>query len=213
MSRTGRIVAGAIAVFVWLSLALQFALAMTNPIEPEPGSVERLIRFFSYFTILTNTLVAATLTAAAFFPSSKTGMLASRSSVQAAVAVYISIVGLVYSLFLRGAWNPVGWQLAADIALHDVVPVSYVIYWLIFSPKKGLTWAEPYRWLIYPAIYTGYSLARGAFAMWYPYWFVDVTQLGYPRALANTSFVLCAFVLVGLVYCAIAKFLSRVHDA
>ncbi len=207
-----KLVAGTIAVVGWLSLALQFVLAMNNPIEPEPGAVERFIRFFSYFTVLTNTIVAATLTAIAFFPNSKIGRSASRSSVQTAVAVYISIVGLVYSLFLRSVWDPAGWQAVADHALHDVVPVAYVLYWLIFSPKSGLTWAEPLKWLIYPLFYIAYSLARGAVAMWYPYWFVDITQLGYPQALTNTLFVLIAFVLVGFTYVSCARLFSRITN-
>lgn len=205
----GRFFAGLIAVFGWLSLILQFVLAMTNPVDPEPGAVERFIRFFSYFTVLTNIIVAATLTAIAFFPNSKIGKFASRPTVQTAVAVYISIVGLVYSLFLRSVWDPQGWQAAADHALHDVVPAAYVLYWLIFAPKQGLTWMEPFKWLVYPLVYIAYSLTRGAFAMWYPYWFVDVTQLGYAQALTNTGFVLIAFAIVGCVYAALAKLLSR----
>ncbi|MGD9588635.1 MAG: Pr6Pr family membrane protein [Pyrinomonadaceae bacterium] len=204
-----RIVAGVIAVIGWLSLILQFGLAMTNPVEPEPGAVERFIRFFSYFTVLTNIIVALTTTAIAFVPDSKIGRFTARATVQTAVAVYISIVGLVYSLFLRSVWDPTGWQAAADHALHDVVPLAYVIYWIIFAPKSGLGWSEPLKWLVYPLVYIAYSLTRGAFAMWYPYWFVDVTQLGYPQALTNTGSVLLAFALVGFVYVMIAKLFSR----
>lgn len=205
----GSFFAGLVAVFGWLSLILQFVLAMTNPVDPEPGSVERFIRFFSYFTVLTNIIVAATLTAIAFFPNSKIGKFASRPTVQTAVAVYISIVGLVYSLFLRSVWDPQGWQAVADHALHDFVPLAYVIYWIVFAPKAGLAWSEAFKWLAYPLVYIAYSLTRGAFAMWYPYWFVDVNQLGYAQALTNTGFVLIAFAVVGFIYLAIAKLLSR----
>jgi hypothetical protein len=41
----GKVVAGVIPVVGWLSLILQFALAMTNPVTPEPGFAERFIRF------------------------------------------------------------------------------------------------------------------------------------------------------------------------
>jgi len=204
-----RIIAGSIAVFGWLALVLQFGLAMTNSVEPEPGAVERFIRFFSYFTVLTNIIVAATTTAIAFIPDSKIGTFAARPNVQTAVAAYISIVGLVYSMFLRSVWDPQGWQAIADHALHDAVPLAYVIYWVIFAPKSGLGWTEPIKWLVYPLGYIAYSLTRGAIVMWYPYWFVDVTQLGYPTALTNTGFVLIAFAIVGFVYLSAAKLLSR----
>ena len=182
---------------------------MTNPIEPDPGTLERFIRFFSYFTILTNIIVAVTLTSLAFVPRSKLGRITSHGSVQTAVAVYISIVGMIYTFFLRSVWDPAGWQAVADHALHDAVPVLYVIYWLAFSPKSGVDWNDPIKWLAYPAAYLIYSLARGAAVGWYPYWFADVTQLGYPAALTNAAFVMAGFALVGILFAAMAKLLSR----
>lgn len=205
----GRTFAAIIAIIGWLSLLLQFVLQMTNPITPEPGTAERLVRFFSYFTITTNIIVAVTTTVIAFFPATRFGQFFSRPGVQTAVATYISIVGVVYSLFLRGVWSPVGWQAVADHALHDVVPVLYVFYWLIFAPKSGIAWVSPLKWLIYPLVYIAYSLIRGAFAAWYPYWFVDVTKLGYPTALTNTAFVLAAFVVFGYLFASVAKLFTR----
>jgi hypothetical protein len=203
-----KIFAGLIAVVGWLSLVLQFALQMTNPVTPEPGVAERFIRFFSYFTVSTNIIVAVTLTAIAFFPRKGFGEFFSRPTVQAAVASYISIVGIIYTLFLRGTWNPQGWQSVADHLLHDVIPVAFVIYWFVFAPKNEITWQFPLKWLVYPSIYIVYSLIRGAFVSWYPYWFVDVTQLGYMTALTNTAFVVAVFAVIGFIYAGIAKAMS-----
>ncbi len=200
---------GLIAVIAWLSLILQFVLAMTNPVTPEPGLAERFVRFFSYFTVATNIIVAITLTAITFFPATRIGQFFGRATTLAATASYITIVGIIYSLFLRSVWDPSGWNAVADHALHDAIPIAFVIYWLGFAPKDGLTWLDPVRWLIYPAVYVAYSLIRGAIVSWYPYHFVDVTQLGYPSALTNTAFVLIAFALIGYIYTGIAKVLSR----
>ncbi|MEP6787998.1 MAG: Pr6Pr family membrane protein, partial [Acidobacteriota bacterium] len=135
--------------------------------------------------------------------------LFTRPTVQAAVASYITIVGLVYSLFLRSVWEPEGWQAVADHALHDAIPLAAVIYWFGFAPKNGLTWLDPFKWLVYPAIYIAYSLIRGAIVGWYPYWFVDVTKLGYPTAFTNTAVVFAAFAIFGFIYLALSKLLSR----
>lgn len=204
----GRKIAVLLAIIGWFSLALQFVLMMKNPIVPEPGVAERIVRFFSYFTILTNIIVAVTLTAIGFFPRQKLGRFVSSPTFQAAAASYISIVGLVYSLFLRSVWTPEGWNAVADHLLHDVMPLAFVIYWLIFAPKYSVGWGDPFKWLVYPLIYIGYSLVRGAFASWYPYWFVDVTQLGYTTALTNTFFVLIGFILIGFIYTAIARLMA-----
>lgn len=204
-----RTVAGVIAIIGWLALLLQFVLHVTNPLAPDVSFAELLVRFFSYFTILTNIIVAITLTAIAFFPPTATGRFLSGPAVQAAAAVYITIVGVVYSLFLRGVWDPVGWNAIADHSLHDVMPILYVGYWLIFAPKAGVEWADPIKWLVYPAAYFAYSLLRGSIVGWYPYWFADVTLLGYPEALTNAGLVLAAFAVVGFIYAGIAKLLSR----
>ncbi len=204
-----KLVTGAIAVFGWLSLILQFVLAMTNAVEPEPGSLERFVRFFSYFTVSTNIIVAIMFTSITFLPTTKIGLFFARTTVRAAVTSYITIVGLIYSVFLRGVWAPEGWNTVADHALHDVVPILSILYWLLLAPKSGVTWSHSVKWLIYPIIYTSYSLIRGAFVMWYPYWFVDVTKLGYPAALTNTALVIIAFLIIGLIFVGISKILAH----
>jgi hypothetical protein len=201
----GKVVAGAIALVGWFALALQFYLILTIPENQSLSVAERIVRFFSFFTILTNTIVAVTAIAIAFFPSTPIGKFLAKPTSQAAVAVYIAIVGIVYSLFLRAVWDPDGLQAVADHALHDVVPLAYVIYWILFAPKLGIGWSAPFLWLAYPLVYVAYSLTRGAIVGWYPYWFVDVTQLGYPTALTNTAFVLFAFLIVGFIVVAIAR--------
>jgi hypothetical protein len=201
----GRILAGAIAVIGWFGLILQFVIVLTSEVNQSLAVSERIIRYFSFFTILTNLIVAITTSAIAFYPGNR---FFSKASVQAAVATYISIVGVVYSLYLREVWDPQGWQALVDHTLHDVVPLLFVIYWLIAAPKLGITWLDPFRWLIYPLVYIAYSLTRGAVADWYPYWFVDVTKLGYSTALTNTVFVLVAFVVVGVVFVVLARVLA-----
>jgi hypothetical protein len=40
-------------------------------------------------------------------------------------------------------------------------------------------------WLVYPLAWFVYTLARGAIVDWYPYPFVDVSELGYQAVLAR----------------------------
>lgn len=201
-----RSLAGIITVVCWFGLVLQFVVVLTSEVNQSLSVAERIIRYFSFFTILTNLIVAITTTAIAFFPRIR---FFGSASTQAAVATYISIVGIVYSLFLRSVWDPIGWQAVADHTLHDIVPGTFVVYWLLAAPKSAIGWIDPIKWLIYPVIYIAYSLARGAVVNWYPYWFVDITQLGYPTALTNTAFVMIGFIVVGFVYFSIARLLAR----
>jgi hypothetical protein len=84
-----------------------------------------------------------------------------------------------------------------DRALHDAVPVLYVLYWLIFVPKRGLRWSQPLWWLIYPAAYCVYSLVFGMVTGKYMYWFVDPTGLGWPKVLAHLAVLFACFLLLG----------------
>lgn len=206
-NRPARIFAGIAGVFVWLVLIVQFYLQLTNT-AVDATTAERVVRFFSYFTTLTNMIVAVTWTAVVIFPRNKIGEFFASTKVQTAVAVYIAIVGLIYTLFLRGVWAPEGWQKFADHSLHDASPIAFLIFWLIFVPKTGLKWTDPVKWLVYPFAYMLYSLVRGAIVNWYPYWFADAGQLGYQVALRNAFFVLTAFLVIGFIFAGAGKLIA-----
>jgi MFS superfamily sulfate permease-like transporter len=97
-----RIIAGFLAALGWFALILQFRLLLGVNANNGIGPGESLIRFFSYFTILTNTLAASVLTSAML---GHTRTFLSRPKVQTAVAVYITIVASVYFLILRHLWQ------------------------------------------------------------------------------------------------------------
>ena len=136
---------------------------------------ETILNFFSYFTILTNILVALSLTFSVFFPASRSGRYCLQPGTQTAIAVYISVAGIIYSIALRKIWHPEGLQVIADRILHDMIPVLYIFYRLIFTPRKILTWTAAFSWLIYPLAYLTYALLRGASTGWFAYYFPDFT--------------------------------------
>jgi len=205
--------AAIIAIIGWIGLAGQFAFAIANPAAQDVGVGERIIRYFSFFTVVSNGIIALGTTAITFFPRSRFTKFFDSAGVLAAAAVYITIVAVVYSLFLRSVVNAQGWHLYSDHIVHDIVPALFVLYWLILAPKRAVKWIDPIKWLIVPVLYIAYSLIHGASDKWYPYWFADVSKLGYPTALKNSAFVLIAFLVVGLVYAAIAKLISRAADS
>ncbi len=199
----------AIAVIAWFALVLQLYLMIANSSASGWATVGVVVNYFSFFTILTNLLVAVVLTFSVGMPESSWGRFFFSATVQAGTGVYIAVVGLTYSLLLRHLWSPVGAQKVADVLLHDVIPIAYVIYWLIFAPKATLRWSDALRWLVYPVVYMIYTLAHGVASGWWPYPFIDVNMLGFPRALGNGALVLLGFFGMGLVAVAIGRWLSR----
>lgn len=198
-----RLYLAVMAIVAWLAVGLQIYLVVTIVIGRGEPPIQGVINALSYFTVLTNLMVAVVVSAAAVRENADTFL--TRPSTMSAVAVYIFVVGLVYSLFLRSVWDPTGLQLAADVALHDVVPILYVLYWQIFVPKAKLHWKQPVYWLIYPMLYFLSCLVRGAITGRYPYWFADVTTLGYARVFANSAMLLLGFLLLGEIAVAIGR--------
>jgi hypothetical protein len=201
--------AATLALLEWFALALQFYLALSLSVENGTGLLQGGVNYFSYFTILSNLIVALVLTCWRWSPNSRWGSFFARPTTQSAAAVYITIVCAVYSLVLRNIWNPQGLQKLADVLLHDLLPVLYVIFWFAFVQKNKLRWVDALWWLVFPTLYCGYVLARGSRTGWYPYPFLHATNLGYAGVARNGFMLLFAFLALGLGLIAIAKWLSR----
>jgi hypothetical protein len=179
----------------WFAVLLQYYIAMTVA----DSRLAETIRFLSFMTIWTNVIVALFYTVSLLAPKSKLGRFFSKPMVQAGLLLYIIIVGLIYHLLLAKQWNPQGWEYIADQSLHTVVPVLFLFYWMLFADKEKLNMKSVLRWMIYPLVYVVYSLIRGAITGKYPYFFVDVSKLGYPTAMRNVSFVMAAYFVLGIV--------------
>ncbi len=118
---------------------------------------------------------------------------------RAGIAVDIALVFLGYNLLLRHVWNPQGLERLADEVLHVVTPVLYVAAWVWLMPKGALRWSDALRWLAFPLVYAAYTFLHGALTRFYPYYFVDVTRVGYPRAVGAMAGLSLALVVLGLV--------------
>lgn len=190
----------------WFAVVFQLILMIINR---EAGIPETVIRFFSFFTILTNIIVSLCYTGLLMKPGSRMNNYFSNPKVIAAIAVYITVVGLIYNIVLRYMWDPVGLQLVVDELLHSFNPVWFVLFWFLFIEKDELQWKAVIRWLLYPLIYVIYVFIRGALSGNYPYPFLDVTELGYTTSIINAFFVTLVFMFFSLVYVAIGKIMSR----
>jgi hypothetical protein len=190
------------AITAWLAVIAQFYLIIINRTSTVP---ETVVRFFSYFTILTNILVALSFTALLLKPKSQWRNFFSRPDVLTAVAVYITIVGLVYNMILRALWQPEGLQRLVDELLHTVVPLLFIVFWCIYVSRHALRWKQIASWLLYPFVYFLYVLIRGALSGFYPYPFINVREHGYGPVLLNSLYIMCAFLFFSALFVAVGK--------
>ena len=195
------------ALVGWGALALQFGLMLGN--NPGQSPVELTVNFLSFFTILTNVLVAVALILPVVGTGTRLGRWSASEGVRAGVTMYAVVVGLVYHFLLHATWNPQGWSLVANVLLHYVMPVAMLTDWLLFTAKGRLRWIDAAKWLAFPLIYGGWTLVHGYAAAWWPYWFVDVSTLGLGRAALYFAGLLIFFLCVGLIVVAIDRTLGR----
>ena len=186
------------ALLGWAGLGIQLYLILLGRWELGASLLGGLVSFFSFFTVLTNLLVAVVLTWELNLRPSPVRRWFLLPSVRSGVAVSIALVSLAYNLLLRHLWQPEGWQFVADELLHDGVPLLYIVYWWRCVPKGSLRLGHIGLWMIYPLVYFAYVLLRGDLLAAYPYPFIDVTSLGYPQVFINAGGILAGFVGIAL---------------
>jgi hypothetical protein len=187
------------AVLGWAGLGIQLYLIFYSRWTLEASLLGGLVSFFSYFTVLSNTLVATVLTCELTSRESATRRWFLQPWVSSGIAVSIAVVGLGYNVLLRHLWHPQGWQWLADELMHDVMPLLFLAYWWCCVPKGALRLRHIAAWVIYPVVYFAYSLWRGHLLAVYPYPFIDVEKLGYPQVFVNAGGLLVGFVVIALV--------------
>jgi hypothetical protein len=200
-----RIFMAVIACVAWFALLLQFPLTIATSRANGMTLLGAVIAYLSFFTILTNLIVAVGLTCSLLLADSRWGGFFSSPVVVSGTALYTAIVGALYSFLLRQLWNPQGFQKIADVLLHDVVLLAYVTYWILFVPKGRLRWRDTAWWSIYPLVYLALILIRGAISGRYPYPFIHAGSLGYARALSNAMTLFAGFLAAGLLLVAMDK--------
>jgi len=167
----------AFAATAIVAMTYQFA-SLNTP----PGYAKA--HFFSFFTIQSNILAVAALFALVLVPAARRTPLFDGARV--AAVLYIAITGLVFALLLAGLQEELQTTIPwVDFVVHKLMPVVLVVDWLVDRPRHRLPWWTVLAWLAYPLAWLVYTLVRGASVDWYPYPFVDVSELGYggcPRA-------------------------------
>lgn len=206
ISKPSKLFLAIIAMIAWFAVGLQFYLIILNRVTGVP---ETIIRFFSFYTILTNILVALYATFLLLKPNTPTGRFLICSGTVTALVTYITLVGLIYNLILRQLWKPEGWQWVADELLHVIVPLLFILFWIIWAKKIGLVWKNIFFWLVYPLVYLFLILIRGAFSGYYPYPFINVKILGYIKVFVNSGGIMITFFVLSGLFVAIAKIMNR----
>ena len=195
MTRTRRTLDLLTALLAWSALVLQFVLMQRQ--AHQVSHEWMTLRYFSYFTILSNLGVALACSLAWIGRDTRTGRLAAHPAVRAALTLYILVTASVYHLLLAGLWRPQGLQLLADALLHTAVPALYAGGWLLLAPSRTLRWRQAFYWLPFPGVYLAWALLLGRVLHVYPYPFIDLNRLDLALVLRNAAAMGLLFLALG----------------
>jgi hypothetical protein len=201
-SKSLRWLAGLIAALCWGALALQLNLIIAETARRGFAWPIALGVYASFFTIQVN-LLAAIVTS---FVAAGINRWPARGRIRTAIAVYLSVGGIVFFVSLRPVWQHTGPQALADALLHYVIPALYCLFWFLRVPKHDLRWRDAVVWMIYPTAYLAAVLAFGLWSGYFPYPFIDLRSrdvLSLVTGIAGSS---GGFLMGGLLAVALGRF-------
>lgn len=191
-----RVLAGyrlAVAIVVLVAVVVQLRVALDRGASAA--------NFFSFFTIQSNLIGAASFVVAALTPR-RARQSFGLSLFRGAATQYMAITGMVFALLLRGLeeslQTTVPW---INAVLHYLFPLTIVADWLLDRTVRGLRTRDGLVFLIYPIAYLAYSLIRGPIVDWYPYPFIDPRSGGYGLVAVMSLLVAVIAVAAAAVLC------------
>ena len=124
-----------------------------------------------------------------------------------ALATALSIVALVYHALLAMDHHPVGLDWWTNLAFHTVVPAATIGWWIAWSDRAQLTWRSLPLVTPAPVAYTIFALLYGAASGLYPYFFLDLPNLGWVQLLLNVAGLALFFVAMGAILLGLRRLL------
>ncbi len=192
----------AIAAIILASLVIQLVLIFGGGADANSGDTGesadlgvRLWRLFSYFTIQSNLIVLVVAVMLAWQPvrDGRAWRVVRLDSL-----LGIVITGLVFAIVLAPQVHLTGAALVATIGFHYISPWATLAAWLLFGPRRRITRRTVVAAFAWPIAWLVYIFAQGAFTDWYPYPFLDVTEIGFAAAFLNALLVVAIGVILAL---------------
>jgi len=114
-------------------------------------------------------------------------------------------VGLIYHIMLANLWSPQGLTMIADQGVHTLVQLLTFIWWIVFSTISEVSWKDSLRVILWPLAYVTYAISRAVWSGFYPYPFLNLTELGVTRLAVNVIALSLVFIFLGIMLLLIAR--------
>lgn len=158
------------------------------------------VDYFAYLTVQSN--IAAVLVGAIAGVHLLRGRAESArfSALRGALTCFVLVAGIVFALLATQAPGQ-GYRLDvpwSDQVLHFFLPTYALVDWIVFPGRQRIGWRTLLWILAYPVVWGLLTVLRGRLVGWYPYFFLDPAQAGYPLSfLLYSAGALALFAVIG----------------
>lgn len=129
--------------------------------------------------------------------------------------VMIMVTFFVYLILLGDVTSPAFWNSLGNLSYHVAAPILFIADWFIFDEHQKVKVFDPLKTLIMPLIYVAYILIYGAISravgaeFSYPYFFLNVDELGYGGVMVWVAVLLVIFAVLGYLLFVYDKLVKR----
>lgn len=120
--------------------------------------------------------------------------------------IIILVTFLVYNVLLTDNMFGEGWNSIGNLLFHIVCPLLFVFDFFLFDKHHSLKWYDTLLCTVLPLIYVVIILIRGAIlpsdysGTIYPYFFLDVNELGLGGVVVWVLILLVVFIAISFIF-------------
>lgn len=175
--------------------------------------------FYVHFTNLSNYLCIGVMLAELIQTAKK------KTDSYVSVAPFLKFIGvlailltfLVFNFLLAGQPDrdpQANWRIAS-ISFHVILPIMYVLDWILFYEHKKVRWFLPLASVVFPVLYVAFVYIRAAIVNFnpevpylYPYFFLNLETLGVAGVAKWVLILFAGFIALGYIFYGIDKLIK-----
>ena len=167
--------------------------------------------FYVHFTNISNYLCIGVVFAELVHTAKK------RENSYVTTAPFLKFIGvlailltfLVFNFLLAGQPDrapQANWRVGS-LCFHVILPIMYVLDWLLFYEHKKVRWFYPLASVIFPVLYVAFVFIRAAIVNFnpdvpylYPYFFLNLDNLGVAGVAKWVAMLFVGFIALGYIF-------------
>ena len=176
--------------------------------------------FYVHFTNLSNYLCIGIVLAELIQTAKKEGdgYVSAAPFLKFIGVLAILLTFLVFNFLLAGQpdRDPQDNWRVRSICFHVILPVMYVLDWLLFYEHRKVKWYYPLASVIFPLIYIVFVYTRAAIVNFnpevpylYPYFFLNLDTLGIAGVAKWVAILFVGFIALGYIFYGIDKIIKN----